>query len=185
MLSTVGLNHHPWTTIIIVVKGPNIKRRNFHSRSTGQLQPPFSGKIAPDYGETYRNYPTSSRCISHFTRLKMMWIIIIRMIHKMKIHSRNPSINFSFLISFVWFTHPSLPHPWWSSVLLFQFALPAIQVILFCICIGADPFNIPVAIVNEEDPPFLSKLFLDKLDPYLVHQVIIIDLDLISLSQII
>jgi len=55
-------------------------------------------------------------------------------------------------------------------VLLFQFALPAIQVILFCICIGADPFNIPVAIVNEEDPPFLSKLFLDKLDPYLVHQ---------------
>lgn len=56
-------------------------------------------------------------------------------------------------------------------VLLFQFALPAIQVILFCICIGADPFNIPVAIVNEEDPPFLSKLFLEKLDPYLVHQV--------------
>lgn len=56
-------------------------------------------------------------------------------------------------------------------VLLFQFALPAIQVILFCICIGADPFNIPVAIVNEEDPPFLSKMFLDKLDPYLVHQV--------------
>ena len=56
-------------------------------------------------------------------------------------------------------------------VLLFQFALPAIQVILFCICIGADPFNIPVAIVNDEDPPFLSKMFLDKLDPYLVHQV--------------
>lgn len=58
-------------------------------------------------------------------------------------------------------------HP---RVLLFQFALPAIQVILFCICIGADPFNIPVAIVNEEDPPILSKLFLGKLDPYLVHQ---------------
>lgn len=56
-------------------------------------------------------------------------------------------------------------------VLLFQFALPAIQVILFCICIGADPFNIPVAIVNEENPPLLSKLFLDKLDPYLVQQV--------------
>ncbi|KAI1295551.1 ABC transporter G family member 20 [Halotydeus destructor] len=55
-------------------------------------------------------------------------------------------------------------------VLLFQFALPAIQVILFCICIGADPFNIPVAIVNHEDPPFLSKIFLDKLDPYLVNQ---------------
>lgn len=55
-------------------------------------------------------------------------------------------------------------------VLLFQFALPAIQVILFCICIGADPFNIPVAIVNEEDPPFLSRIFLDKIDPYLVNQ---------------
>jgi hypothetical protein len=59
------------------------------------------------------------------------------------------------------------------SLLLFQFALPAIQVILFCLCIGADPFNISVAIVNEEDPPFLSKIFLEKIDPHLVHQVCI------------
>jgi ABC-type Fe3+/spermidine/putrescine transport system ATPase subunit len=68
-------------------------------------------------------------------------------------------------------------------VLLFQFALPAIQVILFCICIGADPFNIPVAIVNEEEPPFLSKLFLDKLDPYLVHQVCLFLLLLFSFMR--
>lgn len=54
-------------------------------------------------------------------------------------------------------------------VLLFQFALPAIQVILFCICIGADPFNIPLAVVNE-DNQVLSRQFLDNLDPYTVTQ---------------
>ncbi|CAG2112185.1 unnamed protein product [Medioppia subpectinata] len=55
-------------------------------------------------------------------------------------------------------------------LLLFQFVLPAIQVILFCLCIGADPFNINVAIVNEEFPPFLSRIFLDKINPHLVNQ---------------
>jgi len=54
-------------------------------------------------------------------------------------------------------------------VLLFQFALPAIQVILFCICIGADPFNIPLAVVNQ-DNQLLSRQFLDNLDPYTVTQ---------------
>lgn len=54
-------------------------------------------------------------------------------------------------------------------VLLFQFALPAIQVILFCICIGADPFNIPLAVVNE-DNQVLSRQFLENLDPYTVSQ---------------
>jgi hypothetical protein len=54
-------------------------------------------------------------------------------------------------------------------VLLFQFALPAIQVILFCICIGADPFNIPLAVVDD-DQHALSRQFLDNLDPYIVTQ---------------
>jgi len=61
-------------------------------------------------------------------------------------------------------------------VLLFQFALPAIQVILFCICIGADPFNIPLAVVNE-DNQVLSRQFLDNLDPYIVTQHKFADVD--------
>lgn len=56
-------------------------------------------------------------------------------------------------------------------LLLFQFLLPAIQVILFCLCIGSEPFDIDVAIVNEEQPPYLSKLFLSKIDPHTVRQV--------------
>ncbi|KAF7487775.1 ABC transporter G family member 20 [Sarcoptes scabiei] len=55
-------------------------------------------------------------------------------------------------------------------LLLFQFLLPAIQVILFCLCIGSEPFDIDVAIVNEEQPPYLSKLFLSKIDPHTVRQ---------------
>lgn len=55
-------------------------------------------------------------------------------------------------------------------VLLFQFALPAIQVILFCICIGADPFNIPLAVVNEDEGIVYSRDFLKQLDSYVVDQ---------------
>ena len=56
-------------------------------------------------------------------------------------------------------------------VLLFQFLLPSIEVILFCICIGRDPFNIPVAIYNEEIDGEYSGWFLDKIDSRTVTQV--------------
>lgn len=60
-------------------------------------------------------------------------------------------------------------------LLMFQFVLPAIQVILFCICVGNDPFDIPVAIVNEESSAdsiaALSSQFLSSIDPHLVRQV--------------
>lgn len=35
-------------------------------------------------------------------------------------------------------------------VLMFQFLLPSVEVILFCLCIGQEPFNLPVSIYNEE-----------------------------------
>jgi len=56
-------------------------------------------------------------------------------------------------------------------VLLFQFLLPSIEVILFCICIGRDPFNIPVAIFNDEVDGDYSNCFLEKLDNHTIHQV--------------
>lgn len=56
-------------------------------------------------------------------------------------------------------------------VLLFQFLLPSIEVILFCICIGRDPFNINVAIYNEEAAGEYSHWFLDKIDNNTITQV--------------
>lgn len=56
-------------------------------------------------------------------------------------------------------------------VLIFQFMLPAIQVILFCICIGGEPFDVPVAVVNDEVDPRSSKQFLEGLDPKVIRQV--------------
>lgn len=61
-------------------------------------------------------------------------------------------------------------------LLLFQFVLPAIQVILFCICVGNDPFDISVAVVNEETSAStsiaaLSTQFLNSIDTHLVKQV--------------
>ena len=57
-------------------------------------------------------------------------------------------------------------------VLLFQFLLPSIEVILFCVCIGRDPFNIPVAIYNQEGPAGdYSNWFLEKLNNNTITQV--------------
>lgn len=66
-------------------------------------------------------------------------------------------------------------------LLLFQFVLPAIQVILFCICVGNDPFDISVAVVNEESSAdsvaALSTQFLRSIDTHLVKQVNFSDLE--------
>lgn len=66
-------------------------------------------------------------------------------------------------------------------LLLFQFVLPAIQVILFCICVGNDPFDISVAVVNEESSAdsvaALSSQFLRSIDTHLVKQVNFSDLN--------
>lgn len=66
-------------------------------------------------------------------------------------------------------------------LLLFQFVLPAIQVILFCICVGNDPFDISVAVVNEESSAdsvaALSTQFLRSIDTHLVKQVNFTDLE--------
>lgn len=56
-------------------------------------------------------------------------------------------------------------------VLVFQFMLPAIQVILFCLCIGGEPFDVPVAVVNEESTPRSSLQFLGGLNKKVIRQV--------------
>lgn len=56
-------------------------------------------------------------------------------------------------------------------ILLVQLALPSTQIILYYYCVGPDPFNIPLAIVNLEDPPFLSGKLLEKFDPHVIRQV--------------
>ena len=57
------------------------------------------------------------------------------------------------------------------AVLLFQFLLPSIEVILFCTCIGQHPFDIPVAVFNEEQPAYLSAMFLNAIDNKTILQV--------------
>ncbi|KAK3107884.1 hypothetical protein FSP39_024401, partial [Pinctada imbricata] len=56
--------------------------------------------------------------------------------------------------------------------LLFQFILPSIQIILFCVCIGGDPTNLNIAIVNNETAGGLGSLFIEKLDTSTINKVI-------------
>ena len=56
-------------------------------------------------------------------------------------------------------------------LLLFQFFLPSLEIILFGICIGADPFDIKIAIFNQDTSGNFPTRFLNSLDNYTVHQV--------------
>lgn len=56
-------------------------------------------------------------------------------------------------------------------VLIFEFILPAVQVILFCLCIGGDPFDVPLAVVNDEVIPQASRFFLDAIDKNAIRQI--------------
>lgn len=67
--------------------------------------------------------------------------------------------------------HRNLP------VLLFTFLVPSIQVVLFCLCIGSDPFELQVAVVNQEAHPLLSVAFLQRIDNTTLSQIPYSDLD--------
>uniref|UniRef100_A0A023G3B7 Putative abc transporter aedes aegypti abc transporter n=1 Tax=Amblyomma triste TaxID=251400 RepID=A0A023G3B7_AMBTT len=67
--------------------------------------------------------------------------------------------------------HRNLP------VLLFTFLVPSIQVVLFCLCIGSDPFELQVAVVNQETHPLLSVAFLQRIDNTTLTQIPYTDLD--------
>ena len=53
---------------------------------------------------------------------------------------------------------------------MFSFILPSIQIILFILCIGNDPFGLPMAIWNN-DTGGLAKLYLTHLDSKTIVQV--------------
>ncbi|KAH6922148.1 hypothetical protein HPB50_009897 [Hyalomma asiaticum] len=64
-----------------------------------------------------------------------------------------------------------------GRVLLFTFLVPSIQVVLFCLCIGSDPFELQVAVVNQEAHPLLSVAFLQRIDNTTLSQIPYSDLD--------
>lgn len=58
-----------------------------------------------------------------------------------------------------------------------QFVLPIICLVMFCICIGGTPAHLPVAVINNEDPPFLSPILLKSINPYILEQINYTDFD--------
>lgn len=76
---------------------------------------------------------------------------------------------FKSLMAVIWKNYIRLKRN--PPVLIFEFLLPAVQVILFCLCIGGDPFDVPLAVVNDEVIPQASKFFLDAIDKNAIRQV--------------
>lgn len=64
-----------------------------------------------------------------------------------------------------------------DSVMLFIFALPVMQVILFCLAIGRDPTGIHIGVVNHEmdwdlqECPIYPGCNLTKLSCRYIHQL--------------
>ena len=65
------------------------------------------------------------------------------------------------LWALIWKNHLRLKRN--PPVLVFEFILPAFQLVLFCWCIGGDPHGIRLAVVNEESVPQASKLLLNAI----------------------
>ncbi|XP_060081925.1 ABC transporter G family member 20-like [Ylistrum balloti] len=62
--------------------------------------------------------------------------------------------------------------------LLFEFILPSIQIVLFCLCIGGDPYNLKVAIFNNETSALgFSHLFIQSLDNNTIDKVMFSDIE--------
>ncbi|XP_038064828.1 ABC transporter G family member 20-like [Patiria miniata] len=57
------------------------------------------------------------------------------------------------------------------GIIFFSVIIPILQTSLFCLAVGNDPRDLPVAVVNLEKPPLFSHLYLQQIDNYTVHQV--------------
>uniref|UniRef100_A0A1I8JBE7 ABC transporter domain-containing protein n=2 Tax=Macrostomum lignano TaxID=282301 RepID=A0A1I8JBE7_9PLAT len=61
--------------------------------------------------------------------------------------------------------------------LLFEFSLPVVQIVLFCLCIGRDPNGLRLAIVNQDATGDLGKDLVASLDTYTVKKLPHTDLE--------
>ncbi|XP_014666455.1 PREDICTED: ABC transporter G family member 20-like [Priapulus caudatus] len=58
----------------------------------------------------------------------------------------------------------------WRNIplLVFQFIMPSIQLCFFCLAVGGDLKNVPVAVVNQDSPPILSTSYLKSISSSIV-----------------
>jgi len=49
------------------------------------------------------------------------------------------------------------------SMLIIQFLMPSFQCLLNFTCLGPDPYDIPIAVYNPDQPAVLSEMFLSNL----------------------
>ncbi|XP_054710779.1 LOW QUALITY PROTEIN: ABC transporter G family member 20-like [Uloborus diversus] len=58
------------------------------------------------------------------------------------------------------------------GLIFFQLFIPTFQVIVFCLCVGGEPFDLPMSIVNEEtDPSGKAKDLLQHISSHTIHQI--------------
>lgn len=63
------------------------------------------------------------------------------------------------------------------SMLIIQFLMPSFQCFLNFICLGPDPYDLPIAIVNEDQPPIVSNLFIRNLNNITFRSIVLDELE--------
>ncbi|XP_071806298.1 ABC transporter G family member 20-like [Asterias amurensis] len=100
--------------------------------------------LLDDDSQVQMSRPLSSCCKNDFFSLSRLWALMVKNVIRIM---RNPGVVF------------------------FSIIIPILQTSLFCLAIGNDPRDLPVAVVNNEVPPQLSLLYLQNVNNYSVHQV--------------
>ncbi|XP_023241752.1 ABC transporter G family member 23-like [Centruroides sculpturatus] len=65
----------------------------------------------------------------------------------------------------------TIPPMWRLGLLLIQVFLPAIHAALFCICVGREPFDLKIAVINNEIGDHMGKEFLGLLSSKTVKRM--------------
>ncbi|PIK48583.1 putative ABC transporter G family member 23-like isoform X2, partial [Apostichopus japonicus] len=112
---------------------------------TGNPPPPYNGNdvMSSQVHVEYEKPPF--RWLDFFPSLLNLWALIVKDLIKMV---RTP------------------------GGLAFQFLIPVLEVCLFCLCVGVPPKNLPMAVVNNDQPPFLFPHLSERYLTYLSNETI-------------
>ena len=98
------------------------------------------------------------------------WCVVTFQVRYRKLIVRIPSLSHYMTGTYLNKT-AILPFPPSPRLLMFQFLIPSIQIILFCLCIGRTPTDLPLAVYNSETPVLYSQTYLQAVNNNTIHQV--------------
>ncbi|XP_022100024.1 ABC transporter G family member 20-like isoform X2 [Acanthaster planci] len=141
------------STAVVVHSINGAVERNVSSSQEDVVFSSDSAMLIDESRHVCKPGPSKLRCSDIFLSPAHLWALMVKNIIRIM---RNPGILF------------------------FTVVIPILQTSLFCLAVGNDPRDLSVAVANLDHPPILSKLYLQQIDNYTVHQI---PVDTLSLGK--